>query len=158
MEDPQNTDQDELIDYRLDIDSRLVDEWTRMTLFPKVKFLYEDKDLEVGGRIHVFFIDTCRGTHTDMLSDIGGLSSPSNTYRRQLWKYCIPRIRKHLSVKRSGVTNQIAGNFSGKQQEVNESVMDKQNCITNKLIVSSCEIMCTEMIRVCHEKSDPTVT
>jgi hypothetical protein len=39
-------------DYRADIDSKMVDEWTRTILFPKVKFLYNDGDLAVlGGHI-----------------------------------------------------------------------------------------------------------
>ena len=103
------------IDFQLDIDSRLVDNWSRTTLFPKVKFLYEDKDLEVGGRIYAFFTNTCMGTHADQLSDTWVLRSLKNTYRRRLWDHCRPRIRKTLSVKRSGVTNQMGGKFMGKQ-------------------------------------------
>ena len=102
------------IDYRLEADTKMVDEWTRTTLFPKVKFLYDDGDLDVGGQLYDFFSLTCRNTHVDKLSEDGGNRSPKTIYRKQLWNYCVPRIRKNLSVKRSGVTNQMGGKFMGK--------------------------------------------
>ena len=102
------------VDFRLDADSKMVDEWTRTTLFPKVKFLYEDGDLDVGGQLYKFFARTCHNTHVDLLSEIGGSWSQKTMYREQLWKFCVPRIRKNLSVKRSGVTNQMGGKFMGK--------------------------------------------
>lgn len=48
------------------------------------------------------------------LSEVGGESSPRSKYQRELWSMCVPRIRKNLSVKRSGVTNLMSKRFIGK--------------------------------------------
>lgn len=116
--DEENRDPEDNNDYRLEMDAKVVDEWTRGTLFPKVKFLYDDKDLAAGGALHKFFIDTCRGTRMDVLSEEAGTAvrgkSPKSLYRDLLWKFCGPKIRKNLSVKRSGVTNQMGAKFMGK--------------------------------------------
>jgi hypothetical protein len=108
----ENEDPSEL---RLEKDSRVVDEWTRVTLFPKVKFLYADSDLRIGGPLYNFFSTSCvgNGTGLEQRSDEGGDSSPRSEYRKVLWTRCIPRIRKNLSVKRSGVTNQMGCKFIG---------------------------------------------
>jgi hypothetical protein len=53
MSEAENRDPKDNNDYRLEVDAKVVDEWTRGTLFPKVKFLYDDKDLAAGGLAQV---------------------------------------------------------------------------------------------------------
>jgi hypothetical protein len=101
-------------DYRSDIDCKMVDEWTRNILFPKVKFLYADQDLAMGGHIHKFYKDTMMNRTGEGLSEVGGYDSAKCKYQRDLWTACIPRVRKNLSVKRSGVTNLMCKRFIGK--------------------------------------------
>jgi hypothetical protein len=109
-----NTENEPQTDYQAEIDFKMVDEWTRTVLFPKVKFLYADTDLVIGGNIFKFYKETMMDKTGCGLSPTGGYDSPRVKYQRELWTACIPRIRKNLSVKRSGVTNLMGKRFIGK--------------------------------------------
>jgi hypothetical protein len=98
-------------DHRLEVDCKTIDEWTRATLFPKVKFLYQDSDLAVDGEIYNFFKMTCMEKTGEGMRD-----GDRAIYQRGLWHQCVPRIRKALSVKRSGVTNLTGIKFMGKHK------------------------------------------
>jgi hypothetical protein len=101
--------------YRFVIDCKIVDEWTRNTLFPKVKFLYADGDLAIGGSIYNFYKNTCINRTGEGLSGVGGDNSERTKYQTELWEHCSNKgIRKTLSMKRSAVTNQMGVKFMGK--------------------------------------------
>jgi hypothetical protein len=102
-EDPMNN-------YRFVIDCKIVDEWTRNTLFPKVKFLYADGDLAIGGAIYNFYKNTCMQKTGE-----GMRGADLVKHQKELWEHCSTKsIRKTLSMKRSAVTNQMGVKFMGK--------------------------------------------
>jgi hypothetical protein len=70
----------------LELDSKVVDEWTQATSFPKVKCLHDDKDLARGGPSCKFF-KSC--ANTNMEGPSGETATSSG--RSQVTQECLRR-------------------------------------------------------------------
>lgn len=110
-----NANDNDVVSPHLKGDLVLISRWVKDSLFPLCKFIYNEEDTEVGGKIHQLFVHQCLRKLSGWEEGTGD-NNLRRFYSAIVWEHALKKnvIGHGLNLRRSAVYTVMTNRFVGK--------------------------------------------